>query len=152
MILTAGSGVSFSFEWRKAFLHYASYPPDPHRGFHIPPGVLVITFPAGRETQCREATGIAPLLQALSCATTPGTSAVTTRYTEALLVMLPTPDFSTCRLSNRFFFFPTKLLFSIRHAVQCYHADRRCNGSVLRFCFQDCVEAGQGFACPSCSA
>jgi len=93
MHLPAGTGVSISLKWRKVFLHYASYPPDPHRGFHIPSAMLVVSLPTESEerTRCRvgQAHYTPKLLDSILCG-----EAVVYRYTEALLLSLPTPDFS----------------------------------------------------------
>ena len=87
MSLPAGQGLSITMEWRKTFLHYATYPPDPHRGFHVPSGVLLVSLPGDRD--CFPNT-TDPFLRSLLCH-----EATVYRYTEALLLSLPTPDFST---------------------------------------------------------
>jgi len=89
MSLAAGEGLSIILEWRKTFLHYASYPPDPHRGFHIPSGVLLVSHPGVGEQRPLFSNTRDPFLSSLLCR-----ESVVYRYTEALLLTLPTPDFS----------------------------------------------------------
>ena len=78
------SELCWSVEFDKRFLHLSQYPPDPHRGFDLSPGAFVVSAAGG-------GSGI--------------------YYSDALLLHVPTPDFSmpynvitlTCTVMALFF-------------------------------------------------
>lgn len=68
MVIPAGSSATLGYDFDKSMLYLAEYPPDANHGFSIPPGVLTVVDADGNHT-------------------------MTTRTT-ALILSLPTPDFS----------------------------------------------------------
>ncbi|KIJ35768.1 hypothetical protein M422DRAFT_76311 [Sphaerobolus stellatus SS14] len=88
LILPPQSTVHLSFDFDKTFLRYTQHPPDAHRGWDIPPAVLI---PLSSNTST------IPTLPRM--------------YSNNILVDLPTPDFSmpynviimTCTLLAMFF-------------------------------------------------
>lgn len=78
LTIPAASTLALSYDFDKAILRYTEYPPDPNRGFDVPPAIVRV-LPS---EVIDEATG---------------TKTLTPEYhvrTMSLLVYLPTPDFS----------------------------------------------------------
>jgi hypothetical protein len=44
LALPPHSKVGITLQFEKVFLHFAEYPPDPHRGMHIPAALVAYTF------------------------------------------------------------------------------------------------------------
>ncbi|KAJ3291040.1 Subunit of the glycosylphosphatidylinositol transamidase complex-like protein [Borealophlyctis nickersoniae] len=88
LVLPPDSVTSLSIDFDKAFIKYTEHPPDANRGFDVGSAVITLpldpSVPTGRQERM---------------------------YTEALLISLPTPDFSmpynvitlTCTLMALFF-------------------------------------------------
>ncbi|KAI9920629.1 hypothetical protein PsorP6_000189 [Peronosclerospora sorghi] len=78
----ANSTLIFSLQMEKVFLSYSEHPPDANRGFDIASGVA--TFNIQRDS----------MEQSTCCELVRSPGFTTTLFTEPLLVLLPTPDFS----------------------------------------------------------
>lgn len=82
LLLTIPSNATtvISFDIEKLFLKWTEYPPDAMLGFYTPPAIITAVLPDapidGSIQMMKEGYGVVRL------------------YTEKLLVMLPTPDFS----------------------------------------------------------
>ncbi|XP_078411595.1 GPI-anchor transamidase component PIGT [Cetorhinus maximus] len=90
--LPAKSITKIGIEFERALLKWTEYPPDPNHGFYVGSSVLSALVPSSinMEINC---TKLAPLFTRLFPST--DSSIYFARlYTEALLVNLPTPDFS----------------------------------------------------------
>ncbi|CAG0893374.1 unnamed protein product [Cyprideis torosa] len=80
------SKAEISFEFETSFLKWTEYPPDANHGFYIPSAVLEFVPNDSRN----QTVTLSPHRRQ----TTEPPQRVTRVYTEALLVTLPTPDFS----------------------------------------------------------
>ncbi|GAU91759.1 hypothetical protein RvY_03955 [Ramazzottius varieornatus] len=79
--IPSASSIEFAVEFDLTLLKWTEYPPDAHRGFDVPPAVVAVMLKSPE--QCSHVTMM------------PGFDSCFLRlYTEALLVNLPTPDFS----------------------------------------------------------
>ncbi|KAI9895665.1 hypothetical protein PsorP6_019451 [Peronosclerospora sorghi] len=80
--LPANTTLVFSLQMEKLFLRYSEHPPDANRGFDIASGAA--TFNIQRDS----------MEQSTCCQLVLSPGFTTTLFTEPLLVLLPTPDFS----------------------------------------------------------
>lgn len=89
LTLPPHSKIGITLQFEKVFLHFAEYPPDPHRGMHIPAALVAYTLgdagEAWRKGWPFTSASVADWLQPRNYAH---------RYSEVVVVNLPTPDFS----------------------------------------------------------
>jgi len=87
----AKSSVKVSYEFERAFLQWTAYPPDANHGFYVPSGVLTAVLLSGEQVPSPSVTSSSTLSSLFS---DNAKSFPVRIYTEALLVTMPTPDFS----------------------------------------------------------
>jgi len=87
----AKSAVRISYEFERAFLQWTAYPPDANHGFYVPSGVLTAVLHSGAQVPSPSVTSSSSLS---SLFLDSAKSFPVRVYTEALLVTMPTPDFS----------------------------------------------------------
>ncbi|XP_032897894.1 GPI transamidase component PIG-T [Amblyraja radiata] len=90
--LPANSITKISIEFERALLKWTEYPPDPNHGFYVGSSVLSALVPSSVTMETNN-TKPMPLFNRLFPFNDPSVYFVRL-YTEALLVNLPTPDFS----------------------------------------------------------
>jgi len=90
MTLPPKSSTIFTLQFEKAFLHWTEYPPDAHRGFDIGSAVVTGFFDSKHEDLQFNGLEWSPILYTK----TPRKQVNFKVYSEALLMSLPTPDFS----------------------------------------------------------
>lgn len=89
-MLAPQSQLLITFDYENNFLHWTEHPPDAHRGFDISAASLTIRVKPEQKTSllALRSEGIAMSVDGLD-----GHSIIRL-YTDGLLLMLPTPDFS----------------------------------------------------------